>query len=73
MPLSPAPMPVPAMARPATVRGRTTSLGRLLSAAGLEDEAERYRAAAADAVAAMAAMIQDPDTRDAFVRTNRAG
>jgi ATP/maltotriose-dependent transcriptional regulator MalT len=57
---------------PAALRVRTEAI-RLLSAAGREDEAGGYRAAAADAVAAMAAMIQDPDTRDAFLRTNRPG
>jgi predicted ATPase/class 3 adenylate cyclase len=57
---------------PAALQVRTEAV-QLLSAAGLEDEAGEYRAAAADAVTAIAAIIQDPDTRDAFLRTNRPG
>jgi tetratricopeptide (TPR) repeat protein len=57
---------------PAALQVRTEAV-RLLSAAGREDEAGGYRAAAQDAVAAMAALIRDPDTRDAYLRANRPG
>jgi class 3 adenylate cyclase/tetratricopeptide (TPR) repeat protein len=57
---------------PTALRVRAEAI-RLLSTAGRQDEARGYRDAAADAVAAMAAMIRDANTREAFLRTNSPG